>query len=153
MSLKKIFFLFIGVSLGISNLASIGSTKVASDPEIPILDLKEFITEVVSQEFSNSLIPTNRKVSSAYFSDMELLEIPRAITVLSPAILKQFQIRNFDDLNKIGAGTERYNFYGLAGAPVLRGWQGGIYFNGMLRAFQRNEMPTSFGALEAMEII
>lgn len=119
----------------------------------PILDLEEFITEAVSQEFSDSLLPTDRKVSSAYFDDMNLLDIPRAITVISPEILKQFQIRDFGDLNKIGAGTESYNFYGLAGAPVLRGWQGGIYFNGMLRAFQRNEMPTSFGALEAIEIV
>ena len=121
--------------------------------EGPILDLEEFKTEAISQELSDSLMPIDRSVGSAFFADMDLLDIPRAITVLSPEILEQFQIENFDDLHKIGAGTERYNFYGLAGAPVLRGWQGGIYFNGMLRAFQRNEMPTSFGALEAMEII
>ncbi|MCB1122157.1 MAG: hypothetical protein KJT03_11450, partial [Verrucomicrobiae bacterium] len=82
-----------------------------------------------------------------------LLDIPRSVLLLAPETMEQFQIEDFDDLQKIGAGTERYNFYGIAGAPVLRGWQGGIYFNGMLRAFQRNEMPTSFGALEAMEVI
>ena len=121
--------------------------------EGPILDLDEFITEEVSQELSDSLMPTDRSVSSAFFEDMKLLDIPRSVMVLSPETMEQFQIKNFDDLQKIGAGTERYNFYGIAGAPVLRGWQGGIYFNGMLRAFQRNEMPTSFGALEALEIV
>ena len=124
-----------------------------SEPEGPILDLEEFITEEVSQELSDSLLPTDRSVSSAFFEDMKLLEIPRSVMVLSPELMEQFQIKDFDDLQKIGAGTERYNFYGIAGAPVLRGWQGGIYFNGMLRAFQRNEMPTSFGALEAMEVV
>lgn len=124
-----------------------------SEPEAPILDLDEFITEEVSQELSDSLLPTDRSVSSAFFEDMKLLEIPRSVMVLSPETMEQFQIKDFDDLQKIGAGTERYNFYGIAGAPVLRGWQGGIYFNGMLRAFQRNEMPTSFGALEAMEVV
>ena len=101
-----------------------------------ILDLDEFITEEVSQELSDSLMPTDRSVSSAFFEDMKLLDIPRSVMVLSPETMEQFQIKNFDDLQKIGAGTERYNFYGIAGAPVLRGWQGGIYFNGMLRAFQ-----------------
>lgn len=123
------------------------------DVEGPILDLEEFKTVEISQEMSDSLVPTDRTVGSAFFADMELLDIPRSILVLSPEIMEQFQIEDFGDLEKIGAGTERYNFYGLAGAPVLRGWQGGIYFNGMLRAFQRNEMPTSFGALEAMEVV
>jgi iron complex outermembrane receptor protein len=129
------------------------SNAQVSELDGPILDLEEFITEEVSQELSDSLLPTDRSVSSAFFEEMELLEIPRSVMVLSPETMEQFQIKDFDDLQKIGAGTERYNFYGIAGAPVLRGWQGGIYFNGMLRAFQRNEMPTSFGALEAMEVV
>jgi len=116
-------------------------------------ELEAFIAEETSAEDSDSLLPTDRTVSSAFFEDMTLLEIPRAITVLSPEAMEQFQIDDFGDLAKVGAGTERYNFYGIPGAPVIRGWQGGIYFNGMLRAFQRNEMPTSFGSLEAMEVV
>ena len=118
-----------------------------------ILDLEEFITTEVAQELSDSLIQSDRPVSSAFFGDMDLLDIPRAVTVLAPEAMEQFQIKDFDDLQKVGASTERYNFYGIPGSPVMRGWQGGIYFNGMLRLFQRNEMPTSFGALEAMELI
>ncbi len=132
---------------------SLQSAAQSNELDGPILDLDEFITEEVSQELSDSLLPTDRSVSSAFFEDMKLLEIPRSVMVLSPETMEQFQIKDFDDLQKIGAGTERYNFYGIAGAPVLRGWQGGIYFNGMLRAFQRNEMPTSFGALEALEVV
>ena len=123
------------------------------EDEEAILDLEEFITTEVAQELSDSLIQSDRPVSSAFFADMELLDIPRAVLVLAPEAMEQFQIDNFDDLQKVGAGTERYNFYGIPGAPVMRGWQGGIYFNGMLRLFQRNEMPTSFGALEAMEVM
>ena len=139
--------------LGSGVLLQLNTAAQQNELEGPILDLDEFITEEVSQELSDSLLPTDRSVSSAYFTDMELLDIPRSVMVLSPETMEQFQIKDFDDLSKIGAGTERYNFYGIAGAPVLRGWQGGIYFNGMLRAFQRNEMPTSFGALEAMEVV
>jgi iron complex outermembrane receptor protein len=136
-----------------ASLLTISVAAQENGLEGPILDLEEFITEEVSQELSDSLLPTDRNVSSAFFEDMKLLDIPRSVMVLSPETMEQFQIKDFDDLQKIGAGTERYNFYGIAGAPVLRGWQGGIFFNGMLRAFQRNEMPTSFGALEAMEVV
>ncbi|MBC2607875.1 TonB-dependent siderophore receptor [Pelagicoccus albus] len=124
----------------------------AQDDE-EVTDLGIFISEQIAAEESDSLIPTDRTVDSAFFDDMDLVDIPRAITVLSPEAMEQFQINDFDDLQKVGAGTERYNFYGIPGAPVLRGWQGGIYYNGMLRPFQRNEMPTSFGSLEAMEIV
>ena len=131
----------------------VSALSAQEEEDSPIFNLERFITEAIAQEDSDSLLATDRMVDSAFFADMELMDIPRSVLVLSPETIKQFQIHDFDDLHKVGAGTERYNFYGIAGAPVLRGWQGGIYFNGMLRAFQRNEMPTSFGSLEAMEVM
>lgn len=136
-----------------SLLSIIVSSPLNGQDREELSELDAFISEETAAEESNSMIPTDRTVGSAFFDNMELTDIPRAITVLSPEAMEQFQISDFDDLQKVGAGTERYNFYGIAGAPVLRGWQGGIYYNGMLRPFQRNEMPTSFGSLEAMEIV
>ncbi|MEM9158672.1 MAG: TonB-dependent receptor plug domain-containing protein [Verrucomicrobiota bacterium] len=136
-----------------ATFAILAGTHSWAQDDNPPEELEAFIAQEIALEDSDSLMPTDRTVDSAFFDDMELMDIPRSITVLAPETLKQFQINDFDDLQKIGAGTERYNFYGIAGAPILRGWQGGIYFNGMLRAFQRNEMPTSFGALEAMEVV
>ncbi|MEM7672258.1 MAG: TonB-dependent receptor [Verrucomicrobiota bacterium] len=118
-----------------------------------VLELEAFIAEQTANEPVDSLLPTDQVVSGAFMDGMSLFETPRAVSVLSPELLDQFGISDFKDLSKFGASTERVNFYGIAGAPVLRGWQGGIYYNGMLRAFQRNEMPTSFGALDAMEIV
>lgn len=123
----------------------------AQSNEPTVLDA--FIAEETAAEASDSLLPTDRTVSSAFFDDMSILDIPRSVLVLSPEAMKQFQINDFSDLDKIGAGTDRYNFYGIAGTPVIRGWEGGAYFNGMLRATQRNEMPTSFGSLEAMNVV
>ncbi len=118
-----------------------------------LTELDAFISEEVAAEDSDSLMPTQRTVDSAFFDNMSLLETPRSVLSISPEAMKQFQIRDFSDLEKIGAGTERQNFYGIAGSPMIRGWIGGNYFNGMLRAYQRNEMPTSFGSLEALNIV
>ena len=41
----------------------------------------------------------------------------------------------------------------MPGTPVIRGDFAGTFFNGMQRAFQRNEMPTSFGSLDGMDIV
>ncbi|NRA26216.1 MAG: hypothetical protein HRU10_03090 [Opitutales bacterium] len=122
-----------------------------AEEDLPVLEA--FIAEQTANEPVDSLLPTDQVVSGAFMEGMSLFETPRAVSVLSPELLDQFGIADFNDLAKFGASTERVNFYGIAGAPVIRGWQGGIYYNGMLRAFQRNEMPTSFGALDAMEIV
>ena len=116
-------------------------------------ELEAFISEEIAAEDADSLIPTDRTVDGAFFKDMAVLDTPRSVLSLNPALLKQLRIDDFSDLDKIGASTERYNFFGIAGAPTIRGWQGGVYFNGMLRAYQWNAMPTSFGSLEAMDII
>ncbi|MCZ6672723.1 MAG: hypothetical protein O7C75_07265, partial [Verrucomicrobia bacterium] len=118
-----------------------------------LVDLEEFKIEELSLEKSDSLMPTDRTVDSAFMADMDLIDIPRSVMVLSPEAMAQFQIRDFSDLNKVGAGTSRINYYGVPGAPILRGAKGGTYFNGMLRAFNRNEMPISFGSLEALDVV
>lgn len=125
----------------------------ATDPQPDLIELEAFIVEEVATEASNSLLPTDRTIDTVFFEHMSPLDTPRSVLAISPEAMRQFRISDFDDLEKIGAGTERYNFYGIAGAPVIRGWQGGTYFNGMMRAYQRNEMPTSFGSLEALDIL
>ncbi len=139
--LSALFFSFSGPNLRGQN------------EDLPITELKEFMIEETEAADTDSLLPTDREVSSAFFADMTLIDIPRSITVISPEAMQQFQIENFSDLNKIGAGTTTINFYGIPAMPTIRGAKGGSYFNGMLRAFNRNEMPISFGSLEAMNVV
>lgn len=120
---------------------------------LEVVELDVFAVEETERASLDSLNPTERTIDGTFFNGMTPLEIPRALLQLSPRAMELLQIDDFSDLEKVGAGTERYNFYGVAGAPVIRGWQGSTYFNGMLRAYQRNEMPTSFGSLEALDIV
>ncbi len=119
----------------------------------PLSELEAFIAEESSLMGFDSLDPTSRTVDHVFIEGMSLMEIPRAITVINPETMKQLRIDTFDDLDKAGAGLSRPNFYGLAGAPFIRGEEAGVYFNGILRAYNRNERPTSFGSLDAMDIV
>lgn len=125
----------------------------ATAQEGELTELEAFIAEETAAEDADTLLPTEKRIGGAFFSDMTIIETPRSVNVLTPELMEEFRIEDFSDLQKIGAGTEQVNFYGVPGSPSIRGWKSGVFFNGVMRAIQRNEMPTSFGALEAMEVV
>ncbi|WP_308983914.1 TonB-dependent siderophore receptor [Thalassobacterium sedimentorum] len=119
--------------------------------ELPELEM--FIAEESAAALNDSVLPTDRAISGLFNDATSVLEVPRSVTLISPELMEQFSIDDLDDLEKIGAGTQTVNYYGLAGAPTIRGVKGGTFINGMLRAYNRNEMPLSFGSLEAIEVV
>lgn len=121
----------------------------SSDEEIA---LAEFITHESAQADPGDLLPTSRPTLSV-FGEQSALEVPRSVIVLTPALMETAKIEDFSDLNKVGAGTQQINYYGVPGTPILRGAKGGVFFDGMQRAYQRNEMPLSFGSLDAMDVV
>lgn len=127
-----------------------GSFASADDGEV--MTLERFIATETALAESGDVLPTSRPISSV-FDEMSVLDTPRSVTVLTPELLKQFDIQDFSDLSRIGAGTQQTNYYGVPGTPVLRGATGGVFFNGIQRAYQRNEMPLSFGSFEALDLV
>lgn len=124
-----------------------------SQEDEDVLELEAFIVEESMLENSGSLLPTDSGVSGVFFNDMNVLDIPRSVTVITPGAMTQFQIKDLDDLSRVGSGTQTINFYGVPGVPVLRGVEAGVTFNGILRAHNRNEMPISFGSLESINLV
>lgn len=123
----------------------------AAAPEPEAVRLEEFIVRE-SAVTSGTVLPTSRPVDSV-FGSQSVLEAPRAVTIITPELLRQFDIQDFGDLARLGAGTQQINYYGVPGIPTLRGAKGSVYFNGMQRAFNRNEMPLSFGSIEGMDLV
>lgn len=132
-----------------SALGAIGAED-GTDGSITVLD--KFIASETAASKSGDLMPTSRP-SDSVFGSKTIMEIPRSVTVLTPDLMEKFGVRNFDDLARVTAGGERPNYYGVPGSPVLRGDFAGTFFNGMQRTFQRNEMPTSFGSLDGMDVV
>jgi iron complex outermembrane receptor protein len=118
-----------------------------------VIELEAFIVEETAQTQLETLSPLSVRMDSLFGNDRTVMDIPRSVTVLSPQLMELLRIDSYESLDKFGAGTQRLNYFGLAGSAFLRGARAGTYFNGMLRAYQRNEMPMSFGALEGLEII
>ena len=117
-----------------------------------VTELERFIAEESAIADSGDVLPTSRPVGSV-FGPLAVVDLPRSVTVLTPELMRQFDIQDFSDLARIGAGAQQINYYGVPGSPTLRGAKGGVYFNGIQRAWQRNEMPLSFGSVEAMDVV
>ena len=144
-----------GLGLLAAPFASHGQEAATPKPEATsgdVVTLEEFIVRESAQAASGDLLPTSRPVMSV-FGNQSIVDTPRSVTVLTPELLKQFDIQDFSDLAKIGAGTQQVNYYGVPGIPTIRGAKGSVYFNGMQRAYQRNEMPLSFGSIEGMDVV
>lgn len=146
--IRTAFPLFVATSLATAPVGA-QTTSPLNDDEIA---LEEFITRESARANDGDLLPTSRPTLSV-FGEQSVLEVPRSLLVLTRELMETAQIEDFSDLNKIGAGTQQINYYGVPGAPVLRGAKGGVFFHGMQRAYQRNEMPLSFGSLDAMDVV
>lgn len=119
----------------------------------PVTELDKFIVRETSLYRAGDVLPTSRPVDSVFGPGLPVLDLPRAVTVLTPELMRRFDLQNLADLGRVGAGTQPANYFGIAGTPYLRGVKASVFFNGMARAYQRNEMPVSFGSLEAIDLV
>lgn len=149
-SLRLPRFLFIAAITAAVGPVSAQSTATLDSETVT--EMEQFIATETALADAGEFLPSSRPTTSV-FGEMAVLDTPRSITVLTPELMAQFDIQDFGDLGRIGAGTQQRNYYGVPGTPILRGAQGGVFFNGMQRAFQRNEMPLSFGSVEAMDVV
>ncbi|MCC5805015.1 MAG: TonB-dependent receptor [Opitutales bacterium] len=138
------------LAAGLFAATSLWGTEEETD-RVVVLD--DFVVREAARSAPESLSPAGWSLNNVMGSARPLTETPRAVTALTPEAMRRLDIRDLEDLPRSAAGAERINYFGLAGAPVLRGTNAGLYFNGMLRAFQRNEMPTSFGSTESLTLV
>lgn len=122
-------------------------------PAEPVTVLEKFIITESAGYRAGDVLPTSRPVDSVFGVGQSVLDLPRAVTVLTPELMRRFDLNNLGDLGRIGAGTQVANYFGIPGTPYLRGVKASVFFNGMARAYQRNEMPVSFGSLEALDLV
>lgn len=117
-----------------------------------VLTMEEFIVRETNAQALDSLMPTDRPIGGAFLGQVNILDLPRSATVLSPEAMKQLSVESFSDLDRVGAGLTRPNIFGIPGLPFVRGDNASVFFNGIMRIPNQNETPTSFGSFESMEI-
>lgn len=135
------------------NAVSNAQTSIDEEDLGPIQELEAFIVRESSAYQSGAITPSSRPVTGIFTGDMSVLEMPRSVTMVTPTHMELLDIDDLRSLSKFGAGTQIINHYGVTGTPIIRGAKGATLLNGMVRSFNLNEMPLSFGSSEALDIV
>ncbi len=123
-----------------------------ADSDLP--ELAEFVAEETGNDFlDDSIMQTSGPAAGVYPYPMDLVDIPRAVTNITPEMMQDFGIRGMQDIQRVSANTTQANFFGIAGIPYIRGRNANVYFNGMRKLYQRNEAPTSIYGAESMVVV
>ncbi|WP_221033117.1 TonB-dependent siderophore receptor [Actomonas aquatica] len=141
------------VSLAAASASFLISSATAQETTDDVLSLEAFILEETGGAGEGDLLQNSRPIGSVFLGEQSALDTPRSVTVLTPEAMKQFAVKDFSDLDRVGAGMTRPNIFGLPGLPFMRGNNAGVYYNGMRRIANQNETPTSFGSLDAMDLV
>lgn len=151
----KIVELFTVVSALVVSLLSmpVNADEIDNNDLGPIQDLEAFIIREVSSYYNGGVDPSSRPIGGLFNTEMDVLDIPRSVTMLSQDHMKLLQIDDLRSLSKFGAGTQLINNYGVTGTPIIRGAKGATLLNGMVRSFNLNEMPLSMGSSEALDVV
>ncbi|MDI1250011.1 MAG: hypothetical protein PSV13_14205, partial [Lacunisphaera sp.] len=64
--------------------------------------LEKFIVTESAAYRTGAVLPTSRPVGSVLEVDQSVLDLPRAVTVLTPELMNRFALENLGDLGRLG---------------------------------------------------
>lgn len=102
---------------------------------------------------ADQIVPTARPINSVFGQDMNVIDIPRSVNVITRAELEDRQIFSVQDLGQFSSGTYTPAEYGLDGIPYIRGIYADILQNGQREVFYRNSVIPSFNQMDSMDIV
>jgi len=100
-----------------------------------------------------STLHSERPVDTLSGLPQAWIDLPRAVTLINPEQIDRLGLEDVHDLARAVPGATVMNYFGVPGIPTIRGLPASIAFNGMQRVWNRNGYPTSFGSLQAMDVV
>ncbi len=103
----------------------------------------ETVTEVVVHGARDMAGIRQKKSSSMVFGlDKDLVDTPRAVTVISDKLLSRYNIKTVYDFTAVSAGTYTGSYFGVPGSLNIRGTMADNYFNGFQGLSNFANFPT-----------
>jgi len=110
-------------------------------------------TIVVSGANENSVNPIDRPISSVYGNDMDVTDIPRAVTSVTHEALVQRNVMSVSDLSQLTPSSSNPSRWGITGTPTIRGDLAEVYVNGQRKLTNQNAFSPSFTGVESVDIL
>jgi len=102
---------------------------------------------------SEQVLPTVRPVGDVMGDDANIIDIPRSVSSVNAAWMRDRQVKNAMDFGQFSAGVYSAAQYGIPAVPFVRGDLGQLYVGGQIIPFTRNSTPPSFNGVESMDIV
>ncbi|MEJ1964658.1 MAG: TonB-dependent receptor [Gammaproteobacteria bacterium] len=118
-------------------------------------DTSDSLTEVVvtGVRLEDQVSPLQRRIGSVLGLDMSILELPRAVTEINAAQIRDQSIVSVTDFLKVASSAYTTDQFGGANVPWLRGQSAEVFQNGMQRTPRSDGQPLSFNSVEGFDIV
>ena len=139
-----------------SGIALSVSPSKAEDPAAPAPSkLPEVLVTADQGRATDSVLPNAVPVDSAYGFNLPVMDTPRTVNPLSSQMLSDANVLEIDDLSRVAPNTYGPTVFGNTSLPTIRGQEGEIFQNGMLRLSGNNGygLPLSFNSVEALDVV
>lgn len=132
------------------NTAPLSETD-AVDKEVVELE-KVSVSSVPPEQ---RILPTSRPFNSVFGIDMNILDTPRNVTIISREQMNIIGIQETRDFSKLTASSYTQTNFGLPSNPSIRGQTADVLVNGMRRGLtvNGNGMPVNFNSVESVNIV
>ncbi|HLY54460.1 MAG TPA: TonB-dependent receptor [Stellaceae bacterium] len=101
------------------------------------------------------VLPTRRNFNSVYGLDLNVLDTPRNVTVVSTTQLDAIEVRDPRDFSQLTSSSYTDSSFGSPNVPRIRGQFADLFYDGMRNSFvtDGNGAPLSFNGVESVNII
>jgi outer membrane receptor protein involved in Fe transport len=134
--------------------AAYGQTSAPPAPasgESQVTTLEKYTVSDVP--VSEQVLPTVRPISSVYGDGMDIVDIPRSVSSVNSAWMRDRDVKNSMDLGQFSPGVYSPANYGVPAVPQIRGDFGQVYINGQLTPYTFTSVLPTFNGTEAMDIV
>jgi hypothetical protein len=123
----------------------------APTPSSDVDMLEKVVVSDVAIE--DQVSPLQRPVSSVIGLDMSILDLPRSVTEINSAQIRDESILDVTDFSKIVASSYTDTQFGGPNLPELRGQSAEVFQNGMTRTPRSDGQPLSFNSVEGFDVV
>lgn len=111
--------------------------------------------EVSEIPIEQNIMPTSRPFSSVFGTDANIVDTPRAVTIISREQLNAISIKDVRDFSKLTSSSYTRTNFGAPGNPDIRGSVADVFQNGLReRATSNgNGLPLDFNPVESVNIV
>lgn len=128
-----------------------GATMTPTSTSSGVAVLEKVVVSDVPLE--DQVSPLQRPVSSVIGIDMSILDLPRSVTEINSAQIRDESILDVTDFSKIVASSYTDTNFGGPNLPELRGQFAEVFQNGMMRTPRSDGQPLSFNSVEGFDVV